>query len=54
MFVDDEVPLKDEPSNERKISIATEAIEKAFLAQRTSIERSSPPSFEIEVNIVTF
>ena len=47
------MPLEHEPLNRKKTSVATEATEKAFIAQRTSIERSSPPSFKNEVNIVT-
>ena len=50
LSIDGQVPLKDGPNDKKKTSKATEAVEKAFVAQRTSIERSSPPSFKDEVN----
>ena len=50
LYIDDQVPLKNESSKNKKISTATESVEKTFVAQRTSIERSSPPSFKNEVN----
>ena len=44
------MPLKDGSKDKKKISVAKEGVEKAFVAQRTSVERSSPPSFKEEVN----
>lgn len=49
MSIDDQVPMKKGSKENQKTSFATESVEKAFVAQRTSIERSSPPSFKDEV-----
>ena len=43
------MPIKKGPKENKKTSVAKESVEKAFVAQRTSIERSSPPSFKDEV-----
>ena len=44
--------FNEEASNKKKTSAAKEAVEKTFVAHKSSIERSSPPSFKIEVNFV--
>ena len=49
LSIDDQVPIKKGPKENKKTSVAKESVEKAFVAQRTTIERSSPPSFKDEV-----
>ena len=49
LSIDDQVPMKKDSKDNKKTSVAKESVEKAFVAQRTSIERSSPPSFKDEV-----
>ena len=49
LSIDDQVPMKKGSKEHKKTSVAKELVEKAFVAQRTSIERSSPPSFKDEV-----
>ena len=49
LSIDDQVPMKKDSKENKKTSVAKESVEKAFVAQRTSIERSSPPSFKDEV-----
>jgi hypothetical protein len=48
LFIDDQIPLKDNGLNKRKSSAASESVEKAFMAEQISLERSSPPSFTNE------
>jgi hypothetical protein len=46
--------LKDGVLNERKSSAAEKSVERGFLAEQMSLERSSPPSFVTEVNIINY
>ena len=47
---DEQIPLKENKLNNRKSSSANETVEKSFLVEQVSLERSSPPAFIDEVN----
>ena len=48
-----QLPFEEDISNKRKHSVPKQSVQKSFVrAERISIERSSPPSFLQEVNIL--
>ena len=50
--IESQSPCKTDSINRKETSVRNETFEKAFLAQRSSIERCSPPHIEGQVYII--
>ena len=52
VWIEGQSPCKTDSINIKETSVRNETFEKAFLAQRSSIERCSPPHSESQVYII--
>ena len=52
VWIEGQSPCKTDSINRKETSVRNETFEKAFLAQRSSIERCSPPHSESQVYII--